>query len=159
MILASLLATLRLPASPGFASLQHAQRSAAGRLCTAAGPSDGAYSGSVSRIIYAASDDQPRVRLFTKAGCTLCDKAKMVLQEVVESHPHTLEAVDITDAEHAKWWAKYKYDIPVLHIDDAYWTKHRLNREEAEQALAEAEGGSSEPRRGQPGAERMERKK
>lgn len=158
MLLASLLATLRLPASPGFAVLQQAQRTAAVRLCTAAGPGDGPVYGSVSGIIYAASDDLPRVRLFTKAGCTLCDKAKAVLHDVVEAHPHTLEAVDITDAEHAQWWARYKYDIPVLHIGDAYWTKHRLNREEAEQALAEAEGGNFEPRRGQPDAERMEHK-
>ena len=156
MLLASLLATLRLPASPGVTSLHLVQRSAAVRLCTAAGGS--ADSGSVSRIIYAAADDSPHVRLFTKAGCTLCDKAKAVLEDVVESHPPPLEAVDLTDAEHAQWWARYKYDIPVLHIGDSYWTKHRLDRQEAELALAEAENGAFEARRGQPDAERMERK-
>lgn len=82
-------------------------------------------SSSVSGMIYSAPEGNPKVQLFTKAGCTLCDKAKEVLAQAAEQHPHSLEAVDITDAENAQWWAKYKYDIPVLHIDGIYWAKHR----------------------------------
>jgi len=33
--------------------------------------------------------------------------------------------VDIIDADKTEWWDKYKYDIPVLHIDGQYWAKHR----------------------------------
>ena len=80
---------------------------------------------SVSGMVYSAPDAEPTVRLFTKAGCTLCDVAKDVLANARAEHPHTLEAVDITDPEHGEWWEKYKYDIPVLHIDGAYWAKHR----------------------------------
>ncbi|EOD25917.1 hypothetical protein EMIHUDRAFT_237316 [Emiliania huxleyi CCMP1516] len=78
-----------------------------------------------------ASADVPAVRLFTKEGCTLCDKVRDVLRGVTDRAPHSLEAVDITDEDHAQWLAKYKYDIPVLHLDGAYWTKHRLTEEEA----------------------------
>ena len=48
-----------------------------------------------------------------------------VLVRALDAEPHSLEAVDITDAMHKGWWDKYKYDIPVLHIDGEYWAKHR----------------------------------
>ena len=35
---------------------------------------------SVSGVVYAGPDDKPTVRLFTKAGCTLCDVAKGCLR-------------------------------------------------------------------------------
>ena len=54
----------------------------------------------------------PVVKLFTKEGCTLCDKVKDVLVDVKEAHPHTLQRVDITDPEHTYWFSKYQYDIP-----------------------------------------------
>mmetsp|Transcript_38470 Transcript_38470/g.114798 ORF Transcript_38470/g.114798 Transcript_38470/m.114798 type:complete len:160 (+) Transcript_38470:1-480(+) len=71
---------------------------------------------SVSGVVYAQAD-VPAVRLFTKEGCTLCDKVRDVLRGVTDRAPHSLEAVDITDEDHAQWLAKYKYDIPVLHLD------------------------------------------
>ena len=78
---------------------------------------------SVSGIVYSAGDGQPTVELFTKAGCTLCDVAKGVLKSASAEQPHTLVAVDITDADKTEWWSKYKYDIPVLHINNIYWAK------------------------------------
>ena len=80
---------------------------------------------SVSGVIYEAPADRPRVQLFTKEGCTLCDKAKEVLTTAASDQPHTLEAVDITDPENSDYWGRYKYDIPVLAIDGIYWAKHR----------------------------------
>ena len=135
---------------------------------------------SVTGTIYSAGADRPTVQLFTKSGCTLCDVAKEVLAGANATSPHTLEAVDITDAEHAQWWDRYKYDIPVLHVNQAYWAKHRCARprprapsawrvrgrssrrritlEDTLEALAEAEAGSFAARRGQPDAARMERR-
>ena len=113
---------------------------------------------SVSGIVYEAPAEKPTVRLFTKAGCTLCDVAKGVLSEAATSQPHTLEAVDITDPEHADWWDKYKYDIPVLHIDDKYWAKHRITLEASLDALALAERSAFEAQKGEPDAARLERK-
>ena len=93
---------------------------------------------SVSGVVYSGPADAPTVKLYTKAGCTLCDVAKDVLKQAAEQQPHTLEAVDITDEEHAGWWDKYKYDIPVLHIDDMYWAKHRISLEDSQEALKQA---------------------
>ena len=60
-----------------------------------------------------------------------------------EEEPHTLEAVDITDGDKTDWFAKYKYDIPVLRINGHYWTKHRLSEETALSGLNMARSSGS----------------
>ena len=125
------------------------------RCLAAAGRGDAA--GSVSGVIYSGPEDAPTVKLYTKAGCTLCDVAKEVLQKASEERPHTLEAVDITDEANSVWWGKYKYDIPVLHVDGKYWAKHRISLEDSLDVLSEAKEGAFEERRGEPDAERLER--
>ena len=40
-----------------------------------------------------------------------------MLTEVKPNIDHALDAVDITDPEHQEWWDRYKYDIPVLHVN------------------------------------------
>ena len=95
------------------------------RAATVRSLSSGADAGSVSGMVYQAAADKPTIRLFTKGGCTLCDVAKDVLARVAEDQPHTLEAVDITDTDNTIWWERYKYDIPVLHVNGVYWAKHR----------------------------------
>ena len=112
---------------------------------------------SVSGVLYFARSDQPKVRLFTKAGCTLCDVAKDVLASAAAAQPHTLEAVDITDPEHAAWYDKYKYDIPVLHVDGKYWAKHRITADAATEALTAARKQAFVESRGEPDASRLER--
>ena len=115
--------------------------------------------GSVTGTVYSASTDgAPTVQLFTKAGCTLCDVAKEVLVQAAVERPHTLEAVDITDAEHTEWFAKYKFDIPVLHVNGMYWAKHRITLEESLDALVAAQEQRFEASKGEPDAARLERK-
>ena len=112
---------------------------------------------SVTGTVYSGAG--PTVRLFTKAGCTLCDDAKAVLRAVSAAAPHSLEAVDITDAEHEGWFRRYKYDIPVLHINGQYWAKHRITLDDTLAALQAAQEGSFEAQRGEPDAGRLERPK
>ena len=108
--------------------------------------------------IYEGGEGDPVVQLYTKFGCTLCDKVSDVLRSVRDSHPHTLEAVDITDEDKADWYDKYKYDIPVLHIEGKYWVKHRLTSEVAVEGLEASRSGSFEEQEGQPDAGAMERR-
>eukprot|EP00574_Skeletonema_japonicum_P003482 CAMPEP_0201731222 /NCGR_PEP_ID=MMETSP0593-20130828/24964_1 /ASSEMBLY_ACC=CAM_ASM_000672 /TAXON_ID=267983 /ORGANISM="Skeletonema japonicum, Strain CCMP2506" /LENGTH=198 /DNA_ID=CAMNT_0048223941 /DNA_START=22 /DNA_END=618 /DNA_ORIENTATION=+ len=103
-----------------------------------------------------STNNIPNIQLFTKEGCTLCDKVKDVLSEIRNDYPHSLYAVDITDDDKQVWFEKYKYDIPVLHMDDVYWAKHRLTKEEAIQGIEEAVGGEFEVRQGDPDAGRLE---
>jgi Glutaredoxin-like domain (DUF836) len=82
-----------------------------------------------------------------------------VLASIEPELPHRLEAVDITDDDHAKWFSKYKYDIPVLHIGDKYWMKHRLTEGEARQGLAKARNNTFlVANDGDPDAGEMERR-
>ena len=112
---------------------------------------------SVTGTIYTAEDQHPVVQLYTKEGCTLCDKVSDVLKEIRDTHPHSLQAVDITDDDNKEWWNRYKYDIPVLHINGLYWTKHRLTSDEAIQALESSNDGTFTEQKGQPNAAKMER--
>ncbi|KAG7348860.1 glutaredoxin [Nitzschia inconspicua] len=115
---------------------------------------------SVTGPVYTDNDpESPTVTLYTKEGCTLCDKAKDVLFALKDQHPHSLQQVDITDREHREWWDRYKYDIPVLHINDMYWTKHRLTTDDVTKALMQAKDGMFQPQSGQPNAAAMERNK
>mmetsp|Transcript_22308 Transcript_22308/g.49723 ORF Transcript_22308/g.49723 Transcript_22308/m.49723 type:complete len:223 (+) Transcript_22308:81-749(+) len=113
---------------------------------------------SVTETVYSGPQDAPVVQLYTKHGCTLCDKVSDVLRSVRNSHPHTLEAVDITDDDKKDLYDKYKYDIPVLHLDGKYWVKHRLTSDAAIEALVAAKAGKFEEQAGEPDAGAMERK-
>lgn len=54
------------------------------------------------------------VTLFTKTGCTLCDKVKESLDALQNTFPHQLQEVDITQDN--ALFQKYRYTIPVVHI-------------------------------------------
>ena len=93
----------------------------------------------------------PALRLFTGADCSLCDELKAVLAR--STHPHTLESVDIGEKVHREWFRRYKWDIPVLHIDGKYFAKHRIQSvAELDSALAEAARGEFIEREGEPDA-------
>lgn len=119
---------------------------------------------SVTGMIYEVENNNetsgscPTVQLYTKEGCTLCDKAKDVLGLLREEQPHSLETIDITDPDKTDIFDKYKWDIPVLHLNGLYWTKHRLTVEEARSALEEAKAGTFKVQRGEPDAAAMEEK-
>ena len=78
--------------------------------------------------------------------------------DIRADHPHSLEQVDITDEDKSEWYEKYKYDIPILHVDDKFWIKHRMTTEEAIEGLAEAKKGNFQARPGEPNAGAMERR-
>ena len=84
---------------------------------------------------------------------------KDTLREVSADIPHSMVAVDITDAEHEKWFGMYKYDIPVLHLNGMYWAKHRLEAADATAALQAALDGSFEGQKGEPNAAKFEKEK
>jgi thiol-disulfide isomerase/thioredoxin len=111
---------------------------------------------SVTGSVYQV-DSAPTVTLFTKEGCTLCDKVKDVLVTVSEEYPHSLLQKDITDD--SDLYERYKFDIPVLHLDGKYWTKHRLTIEDARNAMTKAREGTFESPPGEPNAAKFERKR
>ena len=90
----------------------------------------------------------PQVTLFTKPGCTLCDKAVTELKKTSQSFE--LSTVNIDAPGNEAWKARYWCDIPVFHLNGAFWTKHCLDTEDVEASLAAAAEGTFTQRDGEP---------
>ena len=105
-------------------------------------------------LLRAAASRPPVLRLFTGNQCSLCDDVKRVVAQA--SQPHSLETVDIGEKAHREFFRRYKWDIPVLHIDGEYFAKHRVELGELEEALRQASAGAevSFVARGRAGARR-----
>lgn len=58
---------------------------------------------------------RPRITLYTKKGCSLCEKAKEIIRKVARDIPLDYEEFDITKDQAI--YEKYKWFIPVLAID------------------------------------------
>lgn len=80
-----------------------------------------------SRRLFSTSpipqNTQPPVwlTLYAKQGCSLCDKAKVVLDSLRANpglkKPLNYQYVDITDPQNNQWWDAYCFDVPVVHVD------------------------------------------
>ncbi|XP_078314443.1 glutaredoxin-like protein C5orf63 homolog [Crassostrea virginica] len=79
----------------------------------------------------------PVLTLFTKDDCTLCDEALKVLSPY--SNQFELEKVDITLPENKEWYKKYRYDIPVFHLNGQYLMKHRADLKVFQRKMADLE--------------------
>ncbi|XP_047200874.1 glutaredoxin-like protein C5orf63 homolog [Girardinichthys multiradiatus] len=72
-----------------------------------------------------SSKSLPTLTLFTKDPCPLCDEAKELLQPF--KHRFILQQVDISLPENRQWWDKYKWDIPVFHLNGQFLMKHGVD--------------------------------
>lgn len=68
-----------------------------------------------------------KFKLYTKADCSLCDKAKTELAEFRNECVFELEEFDITSD--AVIFERYKHDIPVLEINGQEAAKHFLSQQ------------------------------
>ncbi|XP_028411375.1 glutaredoxin-like protein C5orf63 homolog [Dendronephthya gigantea] len=71
-------------------------------------------------------DGLPVLEMFTKEDCSLCDEAIEKLEPF--RHLFVLKKVDITLAENKAWFDRYKYDIPVFHLEGKYLMRHRVHQ-------------------------------
>uniref|UniRef100_A0A8C5UNS4 Glutaredoxin-like protein n=1 Tax=Malurus cyaneus samueli TaxID=2593467 RepID=A0A8C5UNS4_9PASS len=97
----------------------------------------------LGRPLCSASTEKPVLTLFTKKPCPLCDEAKEVLEPY--KRRFILQEVDITLPENSIWYDKYKYDIPVFHLNGKFLMKHRVDLQKFEDWLTKLElqsGGS-----------------
>lgn len=84
----------------------------------------------------------PLVTMFSKAeGCSLCDDAKEVMMKFKKKFIY--EEVDITANGNQEWFNKYKYDIPVIHINNQEVMRHKVFEKPFLEALKQAESRSS----------------
>ena len=79
----------------------------------------------------------PRLTLYRKARCPLCDEALAVLDEVRARVPFELEIVDISN--HPSLRDRYRMDIPVLDIEGERLFRHRIDAAQLELRLLQAQ--------------------
>ncbi|XP_009996456.1 PREDICTED: glutaredoxin-like protein C5orf63 homolog [Chaetura pelagica] len=91
----------------------------------------------LGRQLCAVSTNKPVLTLFTKKPCPLCDEAKEVLEPY--KRRFILQEVDITHPENSAWYDKYKYDIPVFHLNGKFLMKHRVDIQKFEDRLTQLE--------------------
>ncbi|KAG1926013.1 glutaredoxin-like protein C5orf63 homolog isoform X2 [Pimephales promelas] len=82
------------------------------------------------------STQRPILLLFTKDPCPLCDEAKAALEPY--AHRVQLQEVDITLPENRVWFDRYRYHIPVFHLNGQFLMMHRVNSTLLEKRLDEA---------------------
>nr|XP_006626994.1 PREDICTED: glutaredoxin-like protein C5orf63 homolog [Lepisosteus oculatus]XP_015222941.1 PREDICTED: glutaredoxin-like protein C5orf63 homolog [Lepisosteus oculatus] len=95
------------------------------------------YTSLLIRRTYALQKQLPVLTLFTKDPCPLCDEAKEVLDPFKDRF--ILQEVDITLPENKVWFERYKYDIPVFHLNGQYLMMHRVHMDLLEKKLASIE--------------------
>lgn len=77
-----------------------------------------------------------RVEIYGKAGCCLCDEAKVVLERVQARVPFDLAYVDI--AADPALLARWGTEIPVVFIDGRKAFKYRVDEAELVRKLERA---------------------
>jgi len=78
----------------------------------------------------------PTLTLYTKYPCPLCDEAKEVLMKSPYWNQFVWEEVDIRLPENKKWFGRYRYEIPVFHLNGKFLMKHRVDLKLLEQRLS-----------------------
>ena len=76
---------------------------------------------------------KPHVKLYTKPGCHLCEEAKREMLAAGIQDEYTFEEVNIEEDMEA--YERYKFEIPVITIDDRKAFKYRLTAEEFRRRL------------------------
>lgn len=78
----------------------------------------------------------PRVVLFSKPGCHLCDDARVIVEEVCVELGERYDEIDITTSE--ELMRAYGEEIPVTLVDGARHDFWRVDRERLRVALTRA---------------------
>lgn len=79
----------------------------------------------------------PKLTLYTRNPCPLCDELKIKLLPYMNRC--VLEEVDIAKKENVRWLRLYRYEIPVLFMNGQYLCKHNLDEMMLEKRLQEFE--------------------
>lgn len=77
----------------------------------------------------------PRVRLFTRPGCTLCAPVKYLIHRVRHLYSFQYEEIDISEPQHSEWLKLYDYHIPVVHLNEIEISRHFLKEAQLISAL------------------------
>nr|CAD7410288.1 unnamed protein product [Timema cristinae] len=85
----------------------------------------GASSIIVEKLAVLKSTGRPKLTLYTKNPCPLCDDLRLQLQPFLDRVE--LENLDIERQDNSRWRSLYKYEIPVLFLEGQFLCKHKLD--------------------------------
>jgi glutaredoxin len=78
--------------------------------------------------------ERPKVTLYTRAGCCLCEDAKRVLEAVRGRASFDLDEIDIDS--NAELRQTYNDEVPVIAINGSRAFKYRVTEQELLKKLA-----------------------
>ncbi|XP_044008409.1 acetyl-CoA acetyltransferase, mitochondrial isoform X1 [Aphidius gifuensis] len=107
--------------------LVHALKSGEKGVASICNGGGGASSIMIEKLSHQISSP-PRLTLYTKHPCQLCDILKEELNDKFNGR-YQLDEIDITSSGNEHYWNIYKYQIPVLFFENQYLCKHRLDVE------------------------------
>jgi glutaredoxin len=74
------------------------------------------------------------ITLYSKAGCHLCDEARVLLEDLAADHQVVLDEVDIR--RDPALFERYRYRIPVIVVDGVERLEGRISSEDMTALLA-----------------------
>lgn len=77
-----------------------------------------------------------KLELYTKAHCSLCDKAQAMIEALRQRQPFALEVHDIRASP--SLFERFRYQVPVLALDGEVLLSLRFTDEQLEKALVES---------------------
>ncbi len=77
----------------------------------------------------------PTVTLFTRPDCHLCHAARYVIERVARDIPLNVEQINIDAPGQELWQVQYSEHIPVVHINDREFARHRVIESDLRRAL------------------------
>jgi glutaredoxin len=79
---------------------------------------------------------KPKLTLYSRKDCCLCDEMKAVVRAVAAKIPLELDEIDVDGSSDLK--AKFNDEVPVLFIDGRKAFKYRLTAEQLREKLDRA---------------------
>jgi glutaredoxin len=76
---------------------------------------------------------KPKLTLYTRKDCCLCDEMKTVVREVAAKIPLAIDEVDVDGSP--ELCAKFSNEVPVLFIDGRKAFKYRLTAKQLTRSL------------------------
>lgn len=71
--------------------------------------------------------------IYSKPDCHLCDIAKQIVRKIAGEF--SLEVQEINIQDDAKTFEHYKYEIPVVFLNDSEVFRHRISEDELRQIV------------------------
>jgi glutaredoxin len=77
-----------------------------------------------------------KITIYTKKDCHLCEEAKAILSRFAHEYPLSVDEIDI-ESDSATF-EKYRYEIPVVLLNDRKIFKYRIDEKKFHRILREA---------------------